>query len=165
MKRQQKKSPKKRSTSPSIKAQSPKPKSRRDVLRLMRNGAIALPVLAGIGYFSLQSVQATIREGDLTNIGGGKLSVVQIHDPQCPLCTTLQRQTRDALKSYDDDKFTFLVANIKKPSGADFAAKYGVPHVTLLLFDRRGDLVQVVRGPIDSGRLDEIIAAYAKAHG
>ena len=126
---------------------------------------MALPVLAGAGYFSVQSVQATICEADLTKIGDGKLSVVQIHDPQCQLCQTLQRQTRKALKSFDDDEFTFLVANVKTLSGSTFAAKYGVPHVTLLLFDRRGKMVQIVRGPSDAESLRNILEAHSKAHG
>ena len=163
MKKKHKKAAKKQTSAPS---NTPRPqKSRRDVMKLMRMGAIALPVLGITGYLSVTAVQATISEADLSKIGGGTLAVVQIHDPQCPLCKTLQRQTRNALKSFDDDEFNFLVANIKKPSGAEFAAKYGAPHVTLLLFDRRGEMVQIVRGPIESDRLDAILQAHSKAHG
>lgn len=166
MKKQSRKPAKKRSNAAnSGSASGAKPKNRRDVLKMLRTGAVVLPVLGVAGYFSLQAVNASIKEADLTQIGGGTLSVVQIHDPQCPLCKTLQRQTRSALKAFDEDEFTFLVANIKKPSGAEFAAKYGAPHVTLLLFDRRGDMVQIVRGPIESDRLDDILMAHSKAHG
>ncbi len=165
MKKRSKKASTKRVVDPTIPTAKGKQQSRRRFLRLIRNGAIALPVLAGAGYFSVQSVQATICEADLTKIEDGKLSVVQIHDPQCQLCQTLQRQTRKALKSFDDDEFTYLVANVKTPSGSNFAAKYGVPHVTILLFDRRGEMVQIVRGPSDTDSIRNILEAHVQAHG
>ena len=154
-----------RQEDPAAKAEKARSESRRRFLRLARNGAIALPVLAGVGIFSVTSVQATICEADLSKIGQGGLSVVQIHDPNCSLCRTLQRQTRKALKSFDEDTFTFLVANIKTEDGGAFAAKYGVPHVTLLLFDADGQMVQIVRGPSDTDSLREIFASHLKAHG
>ncbi|SDW36127.1 thioredoxin family protein [Litoreibacter albidus] len=168
MKKKTRKTPPKRTHSqpdPAPAAQKAKAHSRRNVLRLMRNAAIAVPILGIAGYLVMDSVQASAAEADLSKIGGGKLSVVQIHDPQCPLCRTLQKQTRKALKSFEEDEFTFLVANIKTPRGAEFAAQYGVPHVTLLLFDRRGEMVEIVRGPIASDALQNVLQAHAAAHG
>ncbi|MEP3346252.1 MAG: thioredoxin family protein [Litoreibacter sp.] len=165
MKKQNRKPKGKKSKNAEQNAPQPAKRSRRDFLKLARNGAIALPVLGAVGYFSVRSVQATIGEGDFSKIGNGSLSVVQIHDPQCPLCKTLQNQTRRALKDFRQGKFNFLVANIKSPSGAEFAAKYGVPHVTLLLFDRDGEMVRVVRGPIGDDQLQQALAAHEDAHG
>lgn len=145
-------------------AQAPS-ESRRNFLRLARNVAIALPVLVGATVFSVQSVQATICEADLSKIGKGKPSVVQVHDPNCSLCQQLQRQTRKALKSFDDDAVTFLVADINTAEGGAFAARFGVPHVTLLLFDGAGEMVQVVRGPSDTDSLRQIIGAHLEGHG
>lgn len=139
--------------------------SRRRFLRLARNGAIALPVLIGGTVFSVRSVQATICEADLTKIGKGKPSIVQIHDPNCNLCRTLQRQARKALKSFDDEAMTFLVADINTVKGGAFAARYGVPHVTLLLFDAKGEMVEVVRGPSDIESLRTIFDAHLKRYG
>ena len=149
---------------PAVVAEKTKNEGRRRFLRFVRNGAISLPVLTGVGYLSVQSVQATICEADLTKIGRGRPSIVQVHDPQCPLCQRLQRQTRKALKSFDSDAFTFLVANIKTLDGSAFAARYGVPHVTLLLFDARGEMVQIVRGPSDTDTLRTIFEAHLKAY-
>ena len=146
-------------------AQKAKSESRRRFLRLARNTAIALPVVAGATFFSVQSVQATICEADLTKIGKGKPSVVQIHDPNCTLCQTLQRQTRKALKSFDDELVTFLVADINTAKGGAFAARYGVPHVTLLLFNGSGEMTQVVRGPTDTETLRGIIGGHLATHG
>lgn len=150
---------------PAALAEKAKAQSRRRFLRIARNGAIALPVVAGVGFFSVRYVQATIHEADLTNIGQGKPTIVQIHDPQCMLCQTLQRQTRRALKEFDKDAVTFLVADITTRDGGLLARKYGVPHVTLLLFDAHGEMVQIVRGPSDTASLRQIFDAYLKEYG
>lgn len=139
--------------------------TRRDFMKLGRNVAIAVPVVGVAGFFGVRSVQATIREGDLSRVGLGSASVVQIHDPTCSLCATLQKQTRRAMKAYDDDRYEFLVADIKTTDGNLFAARYGVPHVTLLLFDGDGELQEIVRGPIQTSVLEEILAAHMKMHG
>ena len=122
-------------------------------------------MLGGIGYYSVQSVQATICEADLSKIGQGTPSIVQIHDPQCPLCQDLQRQTRRALKGFDDDELTYLVANVKTEQGSAFAAYHGVPHVTLLLFDGAGEMVQVIRGPNNADVLRDMFDAHLKEYG
>ncbi|WP_306115277.1 MULTISPECIES: thioredoxin family protein [unclassified Roseovarius] len=168
MKKQRKKPQSKRApkqADPAVEAETARSESRRKFLRLARNTAIALPVLVGATVFSVQSVQATICEADLTKIGKGKPSVVQVHDPNCSLCQQLQRQTRKALKSFDDEAVTFLVADINTAEGGAFAARFGVPHVTLLLFDGDGEMVQIVRGPSDTDSLREIIGAHLAAYG
>jgi hypothetical protein len=139
--------------------------TRRDFLRLGRNAAIALPVVGIAGFFGVRSVQATIREGDLSRVGLGSASIVQIHDPSCGLCATLQKQTRRALKAFDEDRYEFLVADVKTGDGALFAATYNAPITTLLLFDGAGELVEVVRGPIPTGQLKDILEAHMKTHG
>lgn len=138
---------------------------KRKTLRLLRNLAIAAPVVGVAGFFSVQSVQATICEADLTKVGKGVPSVVQIHDPSCQLCAALQNQSRRALKSFDKDSYRFLVANIRTEDGGAFAARYRVPHVTLLLFDKKGEMTQVVRGPIDQDALENILAVHMKRYG
>ena len=168
MKKQRKKHPQKRGThcpDPTVSGGEVRDENRRKFLRLARNAAIALPVLAGATVFSVQSVQATICEADLAKIGKGRPAVVQVHDPNCALCQQLQRQTRKALKSFDDEAVRFLVADINTAQGSAFAARYGVPHVTLLLFDGAGEMVQIVRGPSDADRLRDVIGTHLAAHG
>jgi hypothetical protein len=163
MARKKKKSRKSQATRP---ADSAPPKvNRRDTLRLLRSAAIGLPVLGVAGYFGTNYVQASICEFDLTKIGDGVPSVVQVHDPQCPLCLDLQRQTRRALRPYDDDDFHFLVANVATLDGRLFAQNHGVPNVTLVLLDGGGRHVGTVRGPIDDDSLRASIAAHLDEYG
>lgn len=149
---------------PALAVAQAKQESRRRFLRLARNGAIALPVLGAAGVFSVRAVQATVAESDLSRVGQGTPAIVQIHDPQCPLCQQLQRQTRRALRGFDRDAAVFLVANIASAEGSAFAAQFGVPHVTLLLFDADGVMQQVVRGPIERDALDDILATHLRRH-
>ena len=132
---------------------------RRDMLKLARNGTIAVLAAGAIGAFSVNAVRATVAEHDLNRIGQGLPTVVQIHDPQCSLCTALQRETRKALKAFDDSQVTYLVANITPVEGAQFAAKHGVQHVTLLLLDGRGAVQQVLQGV---RQRDELRAVFAR---
>lgn len=137
-------------------------RSRRDTLRLLRNGALIAAGLGAVG-FGVTSVQATMAEHDLTRIGKGIPAIVQIHDPQCSLCLALQKQTRKALRRFDSGDVTYLVANINTPEGAALAARYAVPHVTLLLFDGDGDMRQIVRGPSTRDVLETTFAEHLDA--
>lgn len=119
---------------------------RRDVLRLARTGAIGLGAVGVAGFFGLRSFQAHAAEHDLSRIGNGVPMVVQIHDPQCALCRTLQGEARAALKGFDVDDLQYVVANIRTPEGRALASQHGVPHVTLLLMDGRGRVQDVIRG-------------------
>ncbi|QBF32190.1 hypothetical protein [Thalassococcus sp. S3] len=133
---------------------------RRVALRRIGYGALGLAVLGGAGLFSVNAVQATMAEYDLTRIGNGTPAIVQIHDPSCTLCTELQRQTRKALRSFDDSELTYLVANITTDEGAAFANRHGVPHVTLLLFDGAGAVQQVISGVHQKPDLVEAFTAH-----
>ncbi|MEP5152053.1 hypothetical protein [Planktotalea sp.] len=133
--------------------------------RMTRRFAIAAPVVLVAGYFTTTSVQAIMSEADLTKINGGKPSIVQIHDPQCPLCRTLQKQARKAMKTLEGGSFEYLVANIRSEDGLAFSSKYGVGHVTLLLFDAEGEMVEIVRGPSDVETLTQVFKAHMRKHG
>lgn len=126
--------------------QQPKPPNRRDVLKLARNGALGLAAAGGAGYWATGSFRAHAAEHDLTRLGQGSPAIVQVHDPSCPMCTALQKQTRAALKSLDECGLIYLVADINTPQGAALAARHGVPHVTLLFFDRTGRLLNSLNG-------------------
>ena len=145
MKKQRKKPAQKKKSQPQAVA-APKGPDRRKVLGWVRNGAIAAVILGLGGYWAVGSVRATMAEHDLARVGNGTPSIVQIHDPQCSLCLSLQSATREALAEMGDDEITYLVANIQTPDGRAFANQYGVPHVTLLLFDGQGELQDVLNG-------------------
>ena len=132
---------------------------------MLRGLGIGVPVLGAAGYFGTGYVQASICEFDLTKIGDGIPSIVQVHDPQCPLCLDLQRQTRRALRPHDDDDFHFLVANVATLDGRMFAQNHGVSNVTLVLLDGEGNHVGTVQGPIDNDTLRASIDAHLDQHG
>ena len=139
--------------------------TRRDMLKLGRNGAIGVAVLGGAGYVSAGWYQEFLAEHDLTRLGQGKPAVVQVHDPQCPICLALQHETREAMKQFGECDLLYLVADIKQENGAAFAAKHNVPHVTLLLLDGQGEVTQVLRGPRQQAELETILAVHFETYG
>ena len=84
-------------------------------------------------------------EQDLSVLGNGVPTVVQVHDPGCQLCQQLKRNV-DRVKGDYKDKIQFKVANIQLEKGRLFTSKHQVNHVTLVLFDARGNRVDTVVG-------------------
>ena len=127
-------------------ASGPKRKlSRRSLmanLALVGGGVI---VLGGGGIAFGMDFRRKLAEGDLSRIGDGTPTIVQIHDPSCQLCQALQRETRAALSDCDEG-FTYLVANITTADGAAFQRRMGQPHVTLALLDGDGTPVHFING-------------------
>lgn len=119
---------------------------RRDTLKLVRNLGIGAVLLGAGGAYAIGSVRTTMEEFDLTRIGQGKPAIVQIHDPGCAMCRSLQKHTRRALSQFDDEDVIYLVANIHTQEGQELAAKHGVGHVTLLFFDANGTYQKMVHG-------------------
>ncbi len=165
MKKQPRK-PRKQSTPKRAKAApAPEPQTnRRDVLRMARNGLIAAGVLGGGAAYAVSAVRTTAYEQDLSRIGQGLPVVVQIHDPSCSMCTALQRETRKALKGFDDGEIGYVVANIKTQEGLDFASRNGVSHVTLMLMDPKGGTVQVLNGPRERDELRDVFTGFVEAY-
>jgi thioredoxin-like negative regulator of GroEL len=139
--------------------------SRRDVLRWARNVGVAAVAIGGGGFWMMRSVNAMQAEQDLTRIGQGKPVVVQVHDPQCATCTALQRETRDAMKQFGECDLVYLVADVSQIKGATFANRYGVPHVTLLLFDGDGRLQQTLSGMRYRDELSEVLVRHQQRYG
>lgn len=161
MKKQRKPSQKKR------KAQAPRApavdQSRRDLMRKAPYWALGGAAVLGGGYWAVGAVRAGAAEYDLSRIGQGKPTVVQIHDPQCPVCNRLQKQARAALEGFGECDLVYLVANIRTGLGEAFAAEHRVPHVTLLLFDGAGALARVLSGPQDASTLRKAFEAHLAA--
>ncbi|WP_300032259.1 twin-arginine translocation signal domain-containing protein [uncultured Roseobacter sp.] len=143
---------------------SPGP-SRRDVLKLARMGAVGAVVAGGGGWFALGSFRAWAAEHDLSRIGQGKPTVVQVHDPQCPTCTALQKQTRQALRNFGECDLLYLVADIKTQEGQRFAVQHGVPHVTLVIFDKAGNRQEILSGMRSSEDLVPVFRRYQAVSG
>lgn len=103
--------------------------------------------VAGSGVFlGARSVRARMAEADLSRIGQGVPTVVQVHDPTCPSCAALQKQARRAMRDFDDDELIFLVADQTTVNGRAFAQEYGATHITLVLLDGQGSYVGTLQG-------------------
>lgn len=134
--------------------QNPENVSRRNVLALVRNWGLFGAVAAGGGWYLVDEVMATIGEQDLSKIGNGTPTVVQIHDPQCSRCIALQREARKAMKAFGGDELQYLVANIRSEKGRALATANGVGHITLLLFDAAGKRRDILHGNSQSDYLE-----------
>ncbi|MEO9457995.1 MAG: hypothetical protein ABJE63_13550 [Lentilitoribacter sp.] len=128
--------------------------SRRKWLDFARNGAITLAVLGSGGGYLAYSANAKMHEQDLTRIGQGTPTIVQIHDPNCSVCARLQRNTKSALSTFSDGDIEYVVANIKSAKGKAFAERNAVPHITLMLYDGKGELKHILRGPQEVSTLE-----------
>ena len=166
-KRKTKRSAKKQTDAPANAdvQEAPASASRRDVLRKVRNGGLLALVAGGGGWYLIEDVRATIREHDLTQIGNGIPTVVQIHDPQCARCIALQCETRDALCAFGDDEIRFLIADISRQDGRQLAAVHNVNNVTLLLFDAEGNRRDVLVGDNTSEYLEEVFRHHVARGG
>ena len=120
--------------------------NRRQFLETLGYAAVGVGIVGGGAWYFVSNVQAGIAERDLSRLGNGIPTVVQIHDPQCPLCRALQREAREAISEFEDGSIQFLVANIREPEGQQFAAAHGVGHITLVLFDGRGERRRILVG-------------------
>jgi hypothetical protein len=135
-------------------------KTRRSFMSMAGTFGIAAVVIGGIGFWGVRTVQASVAERDLTQIGQGMPAIVQVHDPQCAVCNALQREARAALKGFDADQLDYRVADIKTNDGVAFAARYGASHSTLLLFDKAGELSARLVGPSDRDTLARAFASH-----
>ena len=135
---------------------------RRAVLLKIRNGLIALAVAGSAGWYLAEEVRATNQEHDLSRLGNGIAAVVQVHDPRCPTCRALQRETRVAINAFDPDEIQYLIANIRTSEGRTFARRHGVGHVTLLLFDGNGKRRNTLVGLNTAKKLERIFQRHVK---
>lgn len=128
----------------------------------MRNALMAFAVVGAAGWYLAGEVRATNQEHDLSRLGNGIATVVQIHDPRCPTCRALQRETRDAIKSFGPGEIQYLVANIRSAEGRAFAGVHRVGHVTLLLFDGQGKRRDTLNGRYTTEALERVFRRHVE---
>ena len=133
---------------------------RRSFLRLVGLGATGSLIGVSAAWWGVSSFRAYARETDLTRVGNGTPSVVQVHDPQCSDCTVLQRATRKALDCFEEAELQYLVASLDTGPGRIFATAYSAPRVTLLLFDGAGHLQNVAQGVRNADDLKTMFEAH-----
>ena len=115
-----------------------------------------------VGWYLISEVDAAFCEGDLTRIGNGKPTVVQIHDPQCPQCVALQKEARKAAPEFEDDELQFAVANIRSEKGRRLANEHRVGHVKLLLLDGNGKRRRTIVGSNASAYLERKFRSHVR---
>ncbi|MEO1283620.1 MAG: hypothetical protein AAFV92_01940, partial [Pseudomonadota bacterium] len=96
---------------------TPEKPDRRAFLSRTGQIVIGVAVVGGGSVFAVSAVRATAREQDISRIGQGVPTVVQIHDPGCSLCAALQKETRKALKGFEPAELDYVVANIQTDEG------------------------------------------------
>ena len=116
--------------------------------------------VGGLAYFGISTVQADLAEQDLSIVGSGVPTIVQVHDPTCPVCLALQKEARAALDMLEDGQLEYRVASIASDVGSEFAYEHGSSHATLLFFNGDGTITQRVQAPSDR---DALYAAF-QAH-
>ena len=114
-------------------------------LRLLKKTGITFAVV-GVIFLSFYSYSQKLKnEHDLSVVGNGVPTVVQIHDPNCQLCNQLKANLKQVKSDYKGE-IQFKSANINTQKGRVFANKHRVARVTLLFFDSRGNQVNVIQG-------------------
>ena len=134
--------------------------SRRAFVSRSSKAALIVAATGGTGWYFVDEVCATTREIDLTRIGNGIPAVVQIHDPECPRCRALQREVRKAMSKFNADELQYLVANIRSADGRRLANQHRVSHITLLLFDGKGNRRRVLVGQNTSDILEDVFRSH-----
>lgn len=141
-------------------AAAAKPQTRRAFLTNLPYIAGGGLAIAGLGYLGISTLRADLAEQDLSIVGSGTPTIVQIHDPTCPVCLALQKETRAAFDMLDDPKLAYRVASISSDVGSAFAYEHGSAHATLLFFDGAGTVTRRVQAPADRAMLLEAFKAH-----
>jgi hypothetical protein len=113
--------------------------------RLARAGLITLAILAVPVAWMVVSEREARALADLDVIGSGEPVAVQVHDTGCPLCRRLRANAEEALANIDTPP-EWRVVDITSSKGARLAGEQGVGHVSIVLFDARGQRSGVVEG-------------------
>ena len=126
---------------------------------LSRRKFIVIPAVAaaiGVTAFGLNAIETNKRElHDLTVIGNGRPTLVQIHDPKCPTCRRLKKIVTNAVGG--NDELQYRLADITTSEGKALQEKHNVPHVTLLYFDAKGKHVHTTQGIQESAAIKEAV--------
>lgn len=134
-------------------------RARRRDRRMLLKGGIALAIaapLAAIGILQYER-RAAVRY-DLSVIGNGQPTVVQVFDFGCAEC----RQLRDNLAAVQGEfegQVQFRKADRGTPDGAVLALRHNAGHVTLLMFGPDGQLRNTLTGVQDPATIRAAISS------
>lgn len=120
---------------------------RRKQKKIIISAVIAAGLITAASTIALASSRNSSRLYDLSRVGQGIPSIVQVHDTTCPVCTELRNNISRIENEFDDSQLLILVADINKEEGLHFAARFTQHRrVTLLYFDPAGNLIDVQSG-------------------
>ena len=128
---------------------------------------LALTALLGISATGIAALKKDWEEiRDLSVIGNGIPTIVQVHDTSCRLCKALKSNTETALRRNFSDRFQYKIADIKTGKGKRFQLEHNVPNVTLLMFDGDGKLRMNLNGVKEvkslNRQFDDFLKTWAK---
>lgn len=154
----------------SLSKSAPKIKSSRHKRWNVRRIFIVALTLSALFGISLTGVAALKKDWekirDLSVIGNGIPTIVQVYDSKCKLCRALKSNTETTLRKNFKDRFQYKIADIKTGKGRRFQLEHDVPHVTLLLFDSDGQLRMNLNGvkevPDLNRQFDDFLKTWAK---
>lgn len=120
--------------------------------KLAKKSLIVLAFLAVPVTWLIVNDHNARAESDLSVIGSGTPVAVQVHDHSCPLCQRLKANAEEALDQMASPP-AWRIMDINTRKGAEFASRYNVGHVTILLFDAQGNHQETVEGVTSANSL------------
>ncbi len=139
--------------------------SRRDFLGNSAIYSLGIAGLAGGGWYFGNTMMVEAKEADLSKLGNGIPTVVQIHDPSCPTCNALRCEAREAANRFDEGDLQFLIANLTQTDGRALANRHNVGKITLLFFDGKGEKQTSLVGMETADNLEPIFARHVARFG
>ncbi len=139
--------------------------TRRDFLTNSAIYTSGVAALAVGGWYVFDTVSASAAESDLSVIGNGVPTVVQIHDPNCPTCNALRREAREAVCEFDESELQFRVASLQTEDGLALARRHGAGKITLLMFDAKGSMTAALPGMNYAENLKPVFERHVGRYG
>jgi hypothetical protein len=99
-------------------------------------------LVSGVGYGAYRIRHNSIY--NLSVIGNGSFTVVQVHDSGCDSCKLLLSNVESVRSEFKDIQFRII--NILSKDGAKLARQYNAKKTTLLIFNPDGDLIDKWEG-------------------
>lgn len=140
MAKKPRKSGKKAATSNPSRPASPR-KRRNRIKAALVFVALCLVTAAGLAAYKMTYDV----EHDISVIGNGTPTVVQVHDPSCKFCQKLKTNVGKASGEFKG-KVQFRIASLRTSDGQRLSREYNVGKVTLLLFDGEGKHKDTIEG-------------------
>lgn len=125
-----------------------KAKTKQGLFSIRRRSLAKLGLAAMLvvpGYVALSAYNKNLEmQRDLSVIGQGLPTLVQVHDETCPKCRKLLSSVNAVITEFPD--MGFKIADLKSTAGKKFSVKHQVSKVTLMYFDSAGKKIDVVSG-------------------